>query len=148
MRVYQLARELGKLIDEIVCKISPRLRRIADHMARSMESAGLNLAEGLSAYRPGIKANAFEISRKETGEVRKAVERAFDNDGITKRDLDQGMALSNSFIAIDNEGCKEAELANPQFEATLITHETCVQAHDRGYGRLERTSGPQVSGAI
>ena len=79
MRVYHVARELGKWIDRIVAKISPQLRRIAEHMARSMESAGLNLSQGLTAYRPGVKASAFEISRKETGDVRKAVERAFDN---------------------------------------------------------------------
>ena len=100
MRIYQLARDLGALIDGMVNKIAPSLNRIADHMERSMESAGLNLSEGLTAYRPGIKASAFEIARKETGEVRKAVERAFDRKGITKRELDEVMTLSNSFIAM------------------------------------------------
>jgi len=109
MRVYQLARDLGRVIDGLVAKISVTSRRLADHLARSMESAGLNLAEGLTAYRPGVKASAFEISRKETGEVRKAVERALDIDGITRREYDQAMALSNSFIAMLTVMIKQQE---------------------------------------
>lgn len=109
MRVYQLARDLGGLIDQIVVKISPRLKRIADHMERSMESAGLNLSEGLTAYRPGVKASAFEISRKETGEVRKAVERAFDKKGISKIELDEVMTLSNSLVAMLTVMIKQQE---------------------------------------
>src|SRR5687767_5938345 len=94
MRVYQAARELAKEVDKIIAKLPPGLKRIADHLERSMESAGLNLAEGLAAYRPGIKANAFEVARKETGEVRKAIERAYDKNGISKSEIERAMSLA------------------------------------------------------
>ena len=109
MRVYQVARELGKEIDRIVAKLRPNFRRLADHMERSMESAGLNLAEGLAAFRPGIKANAFEISRKETGEVRKAVERAFDLNAISAREMEKPQQLANTFIAMLTVMIKQQE---------------------------------------
>jgi four helix bundle protein len=79
-----------------------------------MESAGLNLAEGLTAYRPGIKANAFEISRKETGEARKAIERAFDNKGITKIEMEPALNLSNSFIGMLTVMIKQQEQRKDQ----------------------------------
>ena len=109
MRVYQVARELGKAIDQLVAKLRPRFMRLADHMERSMESAGLNLAEGLCAYKPGIKANAFEISRKETGEVRKAVERAYDLHAISAMDMEKPMQLSNTFIGMLTVMIKQQE---------------------------------------
>ncbi len=109
MRVYQVARELGKAIDQIVPKLRPRFARLADHMERSMESAGLNLAEGLSAYKPGIKSNAFEISRKETGELRKAVERAFDVKAISALEMASPMQLSNTLIGMLTVMIKQQE---------------------------------------
>jgi four helix bundle protein len=109
MRVYQVARELGKLIDELVAKLRPRFKRLADHMERSMESAGLNLAEGLTAFRPGIKANAFEIARKETGEVRKAVQRAFDLKAVSPQEMEKPMQLSDVFIGMLTVMIKQQE---------------------------------------
>ena len=118
MRVYQIARRLGKVIDELVAKLRPRFKRIADHLERSMESAGLNLSEGLTAYRPGIKSNAFEISRKEMGEVRKAVQRAFDVNAISALEMEEPMQLSNTFIGmltvmIKQQEKRRAEEAEP-----------------------------------
>jgi four helix bundle protein len=109
MTVYAVARDLGKVIDRLVARLAPKMKRIADHMERSMESAGLNLAEGLSAYRPGVKTSAFEISRKEIGEVRKAVERALDKRGITQREHDEAMVMSNSMIAMLTVMIKQQE---------------------------------------
>jgi four helix bundle protein len=109
MRVYQVARELAKEVDKIIGKLPPRLKRIADHLERSMESAGLNLAEGLAAYRPGIKANAFEVARKETGEARKAIERAYDKDGITKAEIERAMSLANSYVGMLTVMIKQQE---------------------------------------
>ena len=109
MRVYQVTRELGKEVDELAALLRPRHMRLADHLERSMESAGLNLSEGLTAYRPGIKASAFEIARKETGEVRKAIERAFDQKVITLRQMDRPMQLSNTLIAMLTVMIKQQE---------------------------------------
>jgi four helix bundle protein len=109
MRVYQLARELAKEVDQIIAKLPPRLKRIADHLERSMESAGLNLAEGLAAYRPGIKANAFEVSRKETGGARKAIERAYDRNGISKPEIERAMSLANSYVGMLTVMIKQQE---------------------------------------
>jgi hypothetical protein len=59
MKVYQVARELGKLIDEIVAKLSPKLKRVADHMERSMESGGRHHEAQL---RPGDGSVEFVYS--------------------------------------------------------------------------------------
>ena len=109
MRVYKLARELAKEVDRIIAKLPPSLRRIADHIERSLESAGLNLAEGLTAFKPGVKANSFEISRKEMGEVRKGIERAYDREGVTSGDIERAMALSNSYIGMLTVMIKQQE---------------------------------------
>ena len=82
-----------------------------------MESSGLNLAEGLSAYRPGIKANAFEISRKEAGEARKAIERAYDRHAITANEYNEAMTLSNSFIGMLTVMIKQQEKRKQQENA-------------------------------
>ena len=109
MKVYAVARDLGRLVDRLVARLAPTMKRIADHMERSMESAGLNLSEGLTAYRPGVKASAFEIARKETGEVRKAIARALDRKGITQKEHDEAMAMSNSLIAMLTVMIKQQE---------------------------------------
>ena len=76
MRVYQVVAELGRLFVQILSEPIPkRARYVAGHIRRSLESAGLNLSEGLTEFAPKVKATAFGISRKELGELKKGLSR-------------------------------------------------------------------------
>ena len=75
MRVSALCEEMQDEVDKILAKLPPNARKLADHLERSSESAGLNLDEGLVAFKPKVKASFFDICRRETSEVRKAMRR-------------------------------------------------------------------------
>ena len=79
MRIYQAVAELARETDQILPTLPRRARYLAEHLKRSVESAGLNLSEGLTVYKPKVKASAFDIARKELGEVRKAIARLIDS---------------------------------------------------------------------
>ncbi|MGQ0813938.1 MAG: four helix bundle protein [Gemmatimonadota bacterium] len=109
MRVYQLCRELAKEIDAILQILPPRLKKIADHLERSMESGGLNLSEGLVAFKPKVKASAFDISRREIGEVRKALQRAVDKKGIPAARIRRADEMADCYIGMMTVMIKQQE---------------------------------------
>jgi four helix bundle protein len=100
MRIYHVMRELAKEVDRILAVLPPRCRKIADHLDRACESAGLNLNEGLAAFKPRVKAAAFDISRRETSEVRKALQRAVDKKGIHQHGVTKADELANCAIGM------------------------------------------------
>jgi four helix bundle protein len=109
MRVYQLCEELEAEIDRILAGLPYNVRKIADHLERSMNSAGLNLSEGLTVYKPLVKASAFDVSRKETGEVRKALRRLLRKKAITPQQYYKPDNLANCFIGALTNMIKQQE---------------------------------------
>ena len=75
MRVYQLALELAAEVDAVVARLPLRVANTAKHLEKSMDSVIFNLMEGLTAYKPAVKASAFDITRRETSEVKGALRR-------------------------------------------------------------------------
>jgi len=96
LEVWQLARELYKL----VCKLTstePFARdfKLRDQIRDSAGSVSDNIAEGFE--RGGNKEfiQFLSIARGSTGETRNQAYRAFDNDYITKEDLNELLALTD-----------------------------------------------------
>ncbi|HEY0672686.1 MAG TPA: four helix bundle protein [Longimicrobiales bacterium] len=109
MRVYQVAREFALEVDRILAVLPPRLARIANHLERSTESVGFNLNEGLTAFKPRVKASAFDITRRETGEARKAMQRAVDKKGIRPSGIAKADQLGNALIGMLTVMIKQQE---------------------------------------
>ena len=109
MRIYQVMRELAQEVDRILQIMSPRCKKIANHLERSCESAGLNLNEGLTAFKPKVKASYFDITRRETSEIRKAMQRAVDKRGIDNREVTRADNLANCAIGMLNVMIKQQE---------------------------------------
>ena len=109
MRVYQAVRELGLEVDRIIAVLPPACRKIADHLERSCESVGLNLNEGLTAFKPRVKANAFDIARREAAEVRKALQRAADKQGVHPDAVKRADQLGTAIIGMLTVMIKQQE---------------------------------------
>lgn len=109
MRIYQVMRELAKEIDHILAILPPGCKKIADHVERSCESAGLNLNEGLIAFKPKVKASCFDITRRETSEIRKALQRAVDKGGLVHKQTERSDSLANCAIGMLTVMIKQQE---------------------------------------
>ncbi len=114
MRVYQVARELAQEVDRIIAILPPSVKRIADHLERSVESVGLNLSEGLVSFKPRVKASAFDISRREAAEVRKALQRLVDKKALNQTATRKADQLANSVIGMLTVMIKQQEAREPQ----------------------------------
>jgi four helix bundle protein len=114
MRVYQVARELAQEVDRIIAILPPSVKRIADHLERSVESVGLNLSEGLVSFKPRVKASAFDFSRREAAEVRKALQRLVDKKALNQTATRKADQLANSVIGMLTVMIKQQEAREPQ----------------------------------
>lgn len=98
MRVYQLAEELSEEVDKILAVLPYKARKLADHLERSSESVGLNLMEGLTAFKPKVKASCFDITRRESGEVRKVLRRVVRRKFIAPMQTQRADGLASAMI--------------------------------------------------
>jgi four helix bundle protein len=113
MRVYQVVAELGRLVDQLLSEPLPkRARYVAGHIRRSLESAGLNLNEGLTEFAPKVKASAFGISRKELGELKKGLARFHDMKVGQPILLRKGAQLADCAIGMLTVMIKQQEARN------------------------------------
>ena len=98
MRVFQLCQELQGEIDGIMKELPEKASKIVYHMTRSNESLGFALSEGLVAYKPLVKANFFDVSRRETEEVKKGLRRIVQRGFVTVSRTAKAMSLANALI--------------------------------------------------
>jgi four helix bundle protein len=109
MRVYQVAQELAREIDQILPILPPTVKKIADHLERSSESLGFNLSEGLVAFKPKVKASAFDIARRETAEVRKALRRLVEKGAVPPARIVRADRLADCLIGMLTNMIKQQE---------------------------------------
>jgi four helix bundle protein len=88
MRMYQVAEALVREVDPLLTQCRRAAPLQARHLERSADSVLFNTAEGIAAFRPRVKINAYDIARREASEVRAVLRRL-----VIKR------ALSHSQIA-------------------------------------------------
>ena len=110
MRIYKAVRELGLEIDRILALLPPHCSKIANHLDRSVESIGFNLNEALIAYKPKVEASALDITRRETSEVRKALQRAVDKKGIHAAATVRAEQIANAIIGMLTVMIKQQEV--------------------------------------
>ena len=70
MRVQLVLEELADEVNRLYPLVAPRNAHAADHLRRSVQSGLWNCAEAIAAWNPNIKVHVYEISRRETNEVR------------------------------------------------------------------------------
>lgn len=109
MRVYHVAAELAAEVDPLLRLLPRRVWVLAGHLERSTESVGLNLMEGLAAFKPKVKASAFDISRKEAAEVRKILKRLVAKKVLTEAQIQRTYELAGSVIAMLTVMIKQQE---------------------------------------
>jgi hypothetical protein len=63
MRMYRAAEELAVEVERLLPRARRRAWRQADHLARSADSVLFNTAEGVGAFKPGVKLTAYDIAR-------------------------------------------------------------------------------------
>ncbi|HUP89638.1 MAG TPA: four helix bundle protein [Longimicrobiales bacterium] len=114
MRVYQLAEELSEEIDKILAMLPYAARKLANHLEKSNESLGLNLMEGLTVFKPKVKASCFDITRKETGEVRKVLRRIVRRKFIAQQLTHRADGLANAMIGAMTNMIKQQEAREDQ----------------------------------
>jgi four helix bundle protein len=110
MRIYKPVRELGLEVDRIVAMLPPHCSKIANHLERSLESIGFNLNEALTAYKPKVKASALDITRRETSEARKALQRAVDKKGVPATATVRADKIANAIIGMSTVMIKQQEV--------------------------------------
>jgi four helix bundle protein len=70
MRMYQAAVALAKEVETLLARARAQAPKAADHLERSVNSVLFNMAEGIGAFKPKVKIASYDISRKESSEVR------------------------------------------------------------------------------
>jgi four helix bundle protein len=111
----EAAERLVVEVDRLLPRAQRRARRQADHLERSADSVLFNMAEGVASFKPKMKIGAYEIARKEAGEVRAIlwrlrIKRIFTEDEV--RTADQlastciGM-LTNAITSIERRLAEE-----------------------------------------
>ena len=109
MRVYQVAAELAAEVDLLLPLLPRWVWVLAGHLVRSTESVGLNLMEGLVAFKPKVKATAFDIARKEAAEVRKILKRLVARKVLTEAQIQRAYELAGSLIGMLTVMIKQQE---------------------------------------
>jgi four helix bundle protein len=100
MRMYRAAEELAAEVDRLLPRARRRVRRQANHLARSADSVLLNTAEGIGSFKPGVKLSAYDIARKEATEVRAVLRRMVIARVFTSAETSRAQALANTCIAM------------------------------------------------
>ena len=109
MRVYQLMIELAAEVDGILERLPLRVAHTAKHLGNSMNSAVFNLMEGLTAFKPAVKASAFDISRRETAEVKAALRRLVMQKAQRTNQVNKQMDQANCIIGMLTNMIKQQE---------------------------------------
>src|SRR5687768_3153002 len=100
MRVWQAAEELCREVDAMMPLVRPYAPNAADHLERSAESTLFNIAEGVGAYKPKVKINAYEVAKKEANEVRAILRRLVIKKVLTEQQIRRAYNLAGAIIGM------------------------------------------------
>ena len=98
--MLRIAAQMAVEVDVLLPLIPRRCWVLSGHLDRSKESVGLNLSEGLIAFKPKVKASAFDIARKEAAEVRKILDRLVSKGALSQAQIQSAHDLAGSVIAM------------------------------------------------
>ena len=100
LRVYQAAEQLVVEVDLIAERLPFSVRNTVDHMIRCAEAVLFNVAEGGGSFKPKVKANAYDVARKEAQELRATLRRLVLKRVITTEEITKAYDLAGAIIAM------------------------------------------------
>ena len=109
LRVYKAAEELVVEVDRITARLPYSVRNTADHMTRCAEAALFNISEGGGSFKPKVKANAYDIARKEAQELRATLRRLVLKRVLTTAETQKAYDLAGAIIAMLTRMIKNIE---------------------------------------
>jgi four helix bundle protein len=93
------AEELVAEIARVLRKVSYRCKASND-LAKSGDSLLLNLGEAVTAFKPKVKAAAYDVVRREAGEVLKALRALVLKGKLREADITKASDLADCIIAM------------------------------------------------
>jgi four helix bundle protein len=109
MRMYAAAEALLVEVERLLPRAIQLRPRTADHLERSADSVFFNMAEGIDSFRPKIKITAYEISKKEAGEVRATLRKLVIAKVFTADEISKAMDLAGSIVGMLTSAIKSIE---------------------------------------
>jgi four helix bundle protein len=109
MRLQEAAEALAGEIDRVLARVRARAPRPAEHLERSADSVVFNIAEGIAAYRPAVKINAYDIARREANEIRAVLRRLHQKRALTPAELARPYHLAGACMAMLTNAIKAQE---------------------------------------
>ena len=100
MRVWLAAEELVAEVDALLPRARRHAANAAQHLERAAESVLFNIGEGTGAYQPNVKANAYEIAKKEANEVRAVLRRLILRQALTSAETDRAYNLAGAIVGM------------------------------------------------
>src|SRR5438105_12074543 len=100
MRMIEVAEQMAAEVDLLLPRARAKRPNPADHLERSTDSALFNLGEGVTSYKPKVKIAAYEIARKETGEVRMVLRRLVIAKVFTKQETQKAYNLADLLVGM------------------------------------------------
>ena len=94
------AEELMREIDALLARVRSRAPNTAHQLERACESVLFNIGEGVAAFQPKVKINAYEIAKKEANEVRAQLRRLVLKREITQHEIDRPNNLAGAVIGM------------------------------------------------
>lgn len=100
MRMWQAAEALMAEVDGLIRRVRAEAPNATGHLERSCESALFNTAEGIGAFPPKTKINAYEIAKKEANEARAILRRLVIKQLLTDAEIDRAYRLAGALISM------------------------------------------------
>lgn len=100
MRMYQAAEALVAEVDKLLPRAKKYRPNAARHLEKSLDSLLFNMGEGIGIYRAQGKIGAYEISRKETNEVRTVPRRLVIAKVFTQAEVQKAIDLAGSVVGM------------------------------------------------
>jgi four helix bundle protein len=86
MRVWQATERLMAEVDRLAGLVRNGAGNAADRLERSAEAVLFNTGEGIGAYKPHARINAYEVAKKEATESRALLGRLVIKRALSTRD--------------------------------------------------------------
>jgi len=96
--------EAGELlvaeVDWLIPMCRGRAENACHHLGKSAESALYNTSEGVAAFKPKVKANCYEIAKREAAEVLSILKLLVTRKILVQSDIDKAWNIARSLIAM------------------------------------------------
>ena len=98
--MYQAAEALAAEVERLLPEATRAGASQADHLERSADSVLFNMAEGIGAFQPKVKTNAYGIARREASELRAVLRRLEIKRVFTRAEIDKAYNLAGVCLAM------------------------------------------------